>query len=349
MRRVGELWERLVSFENLHAAFLGASRGKRRRPDVLAFAPDVERRLFEIRDALEAGAYGFGPYRTFHVADTKRRLIMAAPFRDRVVHHAIVNVLDPVFDPTLIADTYACRRGKGNHAAMRRLRDLVRGDPRAYALKCDVSRYFASVDHAALLGLLERKVKDRRVLDLCASLVAATPVDPAFGPGRGIPIGNLTSQMFANLYLSPLDGHAKQVLGLGRYLRYVDDIVALDGDKRRLHAALASMEAFAAERLRLAFHPRKSIIAPVRCGVDFVGFVVSPARVRVRRAALVRFRRRERGLRRACWRGELAPERYWRSVESFAAHAAHADAHRLLATMGLQSFRPQGREGGRAE
>lgn len=177
------------------------------------------------------------------------------------------------------------------------------------------------------------------MLDLIASLVAATPEDPAFGPGKGIPIGNLTSQLFANVYLSPLDWHAKQHLRLRRYLRHVDDLVAVDSDKQGLHAALADLDGFAAEHLRLAFHPRKSTVRPVRCGVDFLGFVVFPDRVRVRRAGVRRFRRRERWLRRAFWRGDVSAEHCWRSVESWRAHAAHADSHRLLRSMGLDDSR----------
>jgi hypothetical protein len=191
----------------------------------------AETRSSENRGGCEGLGYRFGSYRSFIVADTKRRLIMAAPVRDRVVHHAIVNVLD----------------------------------------------------------LLARKIKDRRVLSLTASLLAATPVDPVFGAGKGIPIGNLTSQLFANYYLAPLDRHAKEVLRLDRYVRYVDDLIALDGDKTRLHDALASLSTFAGDALRLSFHPQKSRVLPVRCGVEFVGYVVEPGRVRVRSASIRRF------------------------------------------------------------
>jgi hypothetical protein len=340
VRRVGGLFERVASFENLARAFEAAARGKRRRADVREYAMDLERRLFETRAALLAGGYRFGPYRSFQVADSKPRLILAAPFGDRVVHHAIVRVLEPLLDPTFAHACYACRRGQGNHAAVRRLRDYVRGDPRAYALKCDVRRYFDSVDHGLLLGLLERHLSDRRLLDLIAALLAATPRGAGLAPGRGIPIGNLTSQLFANLYLTPLDRYAQGPLGLGRYLRYVDDIVAVDGDPGRLGAALAALGAFAAARLRLSFHPRKASVRPVRCGVDFLGFLVLPTHTRMRRAAVLRFRRRERAQRGAYWRGELSRERYWQSVQSWAAHARHADTGGLLAALGLTTIRP---------
>jgi len=177
------------------------------------------------------------------------------------------------------------------------------------------------------------------VLELTATLLSTIPAEAAAGPGRGIPIGNLTSQLFANVYLSPLDHYAQQHLGLRRYLRYVDDLVAVDEDRQRLQASREALQSFAHERLRLSFHPTKVTVAPVRAGVDFLGFVVFPTHLRVRRAAVCRFRRRERDLRRGYWQGRLTAERYWRSVVSWTAHAAHADSAGLLASLGLGGFR----------
>jgi len=343
MKRAGNLFEPMVSFANLHRAFEDAARGRRRRPAVQEFRVDLERRLFDMREALLVGAWSWGPYRTFLVTDTKPRVIMAAPFPDRVVHHALVNVLDPVLDRSFIDDSFACRTGRGNHAAVQRLRGWIGSAPGAFALRADVRRYFQSIRHDVLLDILARKVKDRRVHGLVASLLAATPVDPELGPGCGIPIGNLTSQLFANVYLSPLDWHAKQALRMRRYVRYVDDIVAMDDDKRRLHDAAAAMQAFLAEHLSLSFHPRKTTVAPVRRGVPFLGFVVFPRQVRVRRDAVRRFRRRERALRASVWRRQIAPERYWNAIDSWLAHAAHSHARGLALGMG---FRIPVREGG---
>ena len=158
MRRIGGLFERLASFENLHAGFVAAWRGKRRTEEIAAFELNLEPRLLDLRDQLIAGTYRFGPYRSFRIFDPKPRTIVAAPFADRVVHHAMCHVIEPVFDATFIPDSFACRVGKGNLAAVLRLRAFARQVPSGWALSCDVRKYFQSVRHAALLGLLARKL-----------------------------------------------------------------------------------------------------------------------------------------------------------------------------------------------
>ena len=194
MIRYGHLFERIAAFDNLLAAWQEARAGKRGKASVARFAFDLEARLHRIRARLLDGTYQFGPYRVFQVCDTKPRLIHAAPFRDRVVHHAIVRLLNPILDPTLIADTFACRAGKGTLAAMKRVRQFVREVPDGYALKCDVRKYFDSIHRETLLGLVARKVKDPRTMELLRRLVEGAPMGQC-GPGRGIPIGNLTSRI----------------------------------------------------------------------------------------------------------------------------------------------------------
>ena len=338
MKRYGNLFARVCSFANLHAAYQEARRGKRRKAYIREFELHLERNLFEMRDELLDGTYRWGSYRVFTVRDPKRRTIMAAPFRDRVLHHAVVRVVEPIFDRSFIDHAYACRQGKGNLAAVLSFARHVRGNPDAYVLKCDVSRYFQSVDHGILMGLVERKIKDPGLLALIRSLVATAPADPAFGEGRGMPIGNLTSQLFANVYLSPLDRHVKQALGMRHYWRYVDDILVAHRSKERLHLARREIGAFLGD-LELELHPKKQTVSPARCGVDFLGYVVYPTHLRVRSEAVRRFRRRERRLKRAYWEGGISAERYWRSVQSWVAHASWADTRRMLARMGLKHAR----------
>jgi len=337
MRRAGDLFERMTSLQNLERAFRAARRGKRGKLAVRAYTYQLEQRLLRTRERLVAGSYRFGPYREFRVCDTKPRKIVAAPFGDRVVHHAICQVIEPIFDRSFIHDSYACRVGKGNLGAVLRLRRFLRAAPRGYVLSCDVRRYFQSVDHDNLLELLARKLKDRRLLELLRDLIETAPVDPEVGPGKGIPIGNLTSQLFANVYLDPLDHFAKERLKLRRYVRYVDDFQAVHPDKKYLHGVRETIRGFLAERLQLKLHPRKATVTPVRCGTDFLGYRVWPHRMRVRRANLRRFIRRERKLRAAYWTGEISAERYWESVTSWLAFAGHADSTGLVRRLGLDT------------
>jgi RNA-directed DNA polymerase len=247
MKRLGGIFEQVVAFDNLLLAFRKARRGKRRRPPVAGFELRLERELLALQLELLTGDYQPGGYRLFTIYERKPRLIAAAPFRDRVVHHALLNVIEPVIDRRFIDDSYACRAGKGTHAAVERYQHWSRRH--AYALKVDIARYFPSIDHDILKGKLRRYLKDARVLRLFDRIIGSGPPfeetgladyfpgDDLFGPierGRGIPIGNLTSQFLANLYLDGFDHFVKEVLGVRPYLRYVDDMVLLDDDKGRL-------------------------------------------------------------------------------------------------------------------
>lgn len=247
MKRVGGFFERIVGFDNLLLAQRRAARGKRCRTSVARFEFHLEHELFELQDELMTGSYQPGEFFTFEVRDPKRRAICAAPFRDRVVHHALCHVLEPHFERRAIFDSYACRLGKGTHAAIARARQFARRHP--YFLKCDVRKFFASVDHGVLFGLLERLFKERPLLDLLARIINHAPPDSA--PGKGLPIGNLTSQHFANLYLGELDHFLKDQLHIKGYLRYMDDFLLFAEDKPSLHLWLADLEDLLEERLDL--------------------------------------------------------------------------------------------------
>ena len=327
MRREKHLFERVVAFGSLHRAFLAASAGKRDRRAVRRFELALETRLWEMHREVAAGAYAWGPYRRFVISDPKRREIRAAPFRDRVAHHAIVAVVDPLFERGFISDTYACIRGRGQHAAVERYRRFVRArDGRGYAVHCDIASYFRSVDHGVLLTLLGRRIADRRLLDLLASLIA----HGGEAPGVGMPIGALTSQMFANLYLDPFDHFMKEELRVRHYVRYMDDFVALVDDRAAARRLLARVEEFLAECLRLRLNPRRRVIAPLAEPRDFLGYVHHPGgRTRVRRRNVKRARRRFEALEEDLRQGRTAPEVARSSIASWIGLAAHADAFRL--------------------
>jgi len=334
MRSEKNLLAKVIAFDNLHRAFGGASHGKRDRPEVREFEYHLETRLFEIRDELAAGEYAWGPFHRFWVNDPKRREIRAAPFRDRVVHHALFNVLDPIFRRGFIADSYACIPGRGTHRAVERYRAFVRARAgRGYRLQGDVKRYFASVDHAVLLGRLERRVGDGRLLNLLGTLVT----HGAERPGCGIPIGSLTSQLFANVYLDALDHFVKERLRVRHYLRYMDDFLLLASDRREARDRLGQVREFLTEQLRLELNPRRVSVAPISEPCDLLGYVHhADGRTRVRRRSVRRLWRRVPALGRRVAAREIDPDDARASVASWFGLAAHADAFRLSKSMFTQ-------------
>ncbi len=312
MKRHGNLWDTLVSFENLHQAYQQAIKGKRSRPDVAAFIFNAEAELITLWDELRCKTYQPSPYRTFHVYEEKKRLISAAPIRDRVVHHTLCNVLEPVFEKRFIFDLYSNRKGKGQHQAVTRAQRFANMFP--YVLKCDIKKYFPTIDHGILKQTLRRKIKCRATLWLADLIIDHSnpqiQVDDYF-PGdqldmplerrKGLPIGNQTSQFFANLYLDPLDHFVKEVLRVRGYLRYVDDFLLFGSEKRALWQQHQQIEEFLnADRLKL--NPNASHLYRVCDSFPFLGYRVFPAVILVKRAAILRFRRRVkhvRALRRA--------------------------------------------------
>lgn len=339
MKRHGRLFDRLVSFENLLAAAQAARRGKRLKPNVARFDFDLERELFALQQELRSQTYRPGPYRTFTMREPKVRLISAAPYRDRVVHHALCRIIEPIFDRTFIKDSYACRVDKGAHLAVEEFSRHARRY--RYVLKCDIAKYFPSIDHEILIALLEKKIKDPRVLWLIRVIVAASNEqefvcrhfdgDDLFSPlarRRGIPIGNLTSQFFANVYLSGLDHFVKERLRCRAYLRYCDDFVVFGDETRDLWPIKEAMGDYLVG-LRLTLHPRKCQVMPTRAGVDFLGYRVFPTHRRLRAMTAKRAIRRLREKARACEQGVLSEERWRQSLASWLGHAQHADTYGL--------------------
>jgi retron-type reverse transcriptase len=284
MKRAGNLVERIADADNLRLAFWKASRGKRAKPEVLRFRADLDARLRCLRDELLSGCVRWGPYRTFMVFDPKERTICAAPFRDRVAQHAIMNVVEPHFEVYQIHDSYACRRGKGLDGAIARAVRFCRtGD---WYLKMDVRKYFDSIDHATLKGLLCRRFKDPLLLALLDGVIDSHEDSP----GRGVPIGNLTSQFFANHYLGVLDHHCKQALGCQRYLRYMDDFVVWDSQKDRLRQVGHEIAGFLGDSLKLDLKP--VCLNACSRGMTFLGYRVYPGHVRLAARSRKRFRRK---------------------------------------------------------
>jgi retron-type reverse transcriptase len=321
MKRQTDLFERITCFHNLLVAAHKAARGKRDKPSVARFEFYLEQELLALQEELHNRSYRPGAFFTFEVCDPKRRRICAAPFRDRVVHHAVCNVLEPFFEQRLIFDSYACRLGKGVHAAIARAQQFA--SRYRYFLKCDVRKYFESVDHAVLQTLLARLFKDAPLLALLNRIIEHAPPDAE--PGKGLPIGNLTSQHFANLYLGELDHYLKDRLRVGGYLRYMDDLLLFADDKPTLHQWLAELRQFLQGNLRLQLKDKATLLAPVTEGIPFLGLRIYPGVLRLNQRTLRRFRRQVRGRERAYQAGRLSLDDLTQAIASLFAHVAHAD------------------------
>lgn len=325
MKTYKNLFPKIVSWENLVSAFGKTYRGQKNSAIANAFHFNLEEELLKLQKELESQTYKPDRYRQFWAFDPKRRLISAPSFRDRVVHHALCNIITPIFDKTFIFDSYACREGKGTHKAIERLTKFMkaaslRSKGKVYALKCDVKKYFASVDQSIVFSLVKRKIADSRVLWLIKLILGSSE--------DGIPIGNLTSQLFANVYLNELDHFVKDDLRVKFYLRYVDDFIILDCSKEKLHQIKKEVVDFLAT-LKLELHTKKIRVFPVSKGVDFLGFVNFLTHRKLRKRNVVCFKRR---LKRMVWlskEGKISEERVLRSVQSWLAHAKHANTYKL--------------------
>lgn len=337
MKTHKNLYPQIWSFENLLAAAKKAQRGKRREAEVYAFNAGLEQNLLQLQEELRDQTWKPGAYRDFYVYEPKKRLVSAAPYRDRVVHHALCRVLEPIWERMFIFDSYACRIGKGTHKAADRYTQFSR--KARYVLKCDIRRYFENVDHAVLLGEISRYVKDQGVLWLVRTILESNGTRPAATPGRGIPIGNLTSQFFANVYLNRFDHWMKEEQGFSFYIRYVDDFVVLANEKAVLHQALAAIEARLAAQ-GLSVHPAKRIVFPVAEGCDFMGYRIWPDHRRLR--PKTGYHGRRKLVRLACryGNGEVSLERVRSSVAAWIGHVRHADTWGLRrAVLGDMVFR----------
>ena len=321
MKRVGYLFDRITVLDNLLLASKKAFRGKKRKPRVAAFYFNLEHELVALHRELLSGAYQPRPYRTFIIYEPKKRQICAADFRDRVVHHAICNLLDPLFESGMISDTYACRINKGTHAAVDRTQHFVQRYP--YFLRCDIRKYFDSIDHEVLKALIRRKIKDTRLLSLL-DLIIDQPL-PGSRPGKGLPIGNLTSQYFANVYLGQLDHFLKDRLGVNGFIRYMDDFILFGKNKSVLKEHLESIRDYVDSTLHLELKEKAILLAPVKQGISFLGFRVFPGIVRLDNRKWARFKRIVRKLEQQFIHGEIDEEELARRVAAMIGHVQHAN------------------------
>lgn len=270
------------------------------------FEFSLEDSIFTLHGALARGMYQHSSYMPFRVCDTKPRQIHKATVVDRLVHHSLFRILNPIFDRIFIEDSYSCRKGKGTHAGLVRLkyfcgRSSAGGRRVVWGLKCDVKRFFDSVDHEVLLKLIERRVVCKGTLHIVRHILESF----CTVPGKGLPLGNVTSQLFANIYLHELDRYVKHELGVRYYLRYCDDFLLLDREHERLVRLKEYIEVFLRDRLLLELHPDKVRLRTWRMGIDWVGYVVRPRCMVLRTTTCRRMMRQASGRNTASYLGML--------------------------------------------
>ena len=328
-------YERIISLENLLAAWKEFKRGKTRKQDVQEFDAALEENLFEIHNALKRKIYCPAPYVSFFVSDPKRRSIHKACVRDRVVHQALFRVLYPVFNKTFIHDSYSCRLGKGTHRGVRQLARYLRAvsgnhSRTAYALKCDIRKFFENIDHDILVGLIEKRICDVGTRWLIRKIIDSFAISKDYPCSKtGLPLGNVTSQLFSNIYLNEFDQWAKHILKARYYLRYCDDFLIISRDKRELEQALSYMKVFLHEHLKLDLHPNKVKIIKVRQGVDFLGYVTLSHATMVRTVSKNRMLRKLQEKKKLVQKGTITEESFNHSRQSYLGMLAHANTQKL--------------------
>ena len=273
MKVYKNIFEKIISPESLFTAWEGFRKDKGRRGDVMAFEFLLEQNIFNLHNELKTKSYKHSPYHSFFIQDPKQRHIHKAEVKDRLVHHAVFSVLNPLFEPTFIDFSFSCRKGKGTHKGVETLGKILRTASRnntkpCFVLKCDIRKFFRSVDHKILFSIIEERVKDLDVLWLVREIIESFP--------DGVPIGNLTSQLFANVYLNRLDQFVKNKLKVRFYLRYTDDFILVSDSPDILKSWLAYIKLFLEQSLKLQLHPNKVVIRKYHQGIDFLGYVQFP-------------------------------------------------------------------------
>jgi len=340
---IGHTFEQIYNFENILDAAYQCRKGKTKAHTTLCFFNNLEENIIHIQNELMWGMYKMSDYHHFYVFEPKRRLISAPHFRDRVVQRAIYNIIEQLFDKQYIHDSYACRRGKGTHKGANRaqafIRDVERKHGKAFALKADISRYFSSIDHYILKSIIGAKIRCSHTKRLLFYIIDNSPSD---AHGVGIPLGNLTSQIFANIYLNELDRFAKHKLKAKNYIRYMDDFVIIHHDKTQLHQWRRDIELFLHQQLRLKTNSKTQVFPVAKKNgraLDFLGYRIYSTHRLLRKSTVKRIKTKLKKYRKQYAIGEIQFSEINQSIQSWLGHASHADAHHLKQALFKEPFR----------
>jgi len=333
----------IVSYENILNSAYQCRKGKANSPATLNFFNNLEENVINLYNELNWGTYELSNYHHFYVFEPKRRLISAPNFRDRVVHRAIFNVIEPLFDKTFIHHSYACRNNKGAHkgadVAQRQIQQIERKHGVAYALKADISKYFSSVDHEILKRLLSNKIKCEMTLTLLHYIIDASPSD---SPGVGMSLGNLTSQIFANVYLHELDWYVKHTLKVKNYTRYMDDFVIIHQNKNYLHAQRIAIQNFLQHHLKLKTNSKTQVFPIAKKGgraLDFLGYRIYSTHRLLRKSSVKSIKGK---LKKFHWQYanyQINLPKINQSIQSWLGHASHASSYNLRKKLLTPTFK----------
>jgi retron-type reverse transcriptase len=324
------LWGKIVDFENVYHAYRDAIDKKRYRNEILHFKLNLEENLFTIIQDLQDGTYRQLPLRQHYIYEPKRRLISAPAFRDRVVHHSLVRVIEPLFERRFIDSTFACRVGRGTHASVKNVfhrTQLARKNWKNYwVLKGDISDFFASINHDVLKKIIRQTIRDKKVLHFIDTII----IDVFSTQGRngvGIPIGTLASQLFANAYLDPLDHFIKEDKQIKHYVRYMDDFVIIHYNKKYLQTLYKDIETFLNEKLSIKLNPKTSIY-PGKHGINFCGYWIWPTHIKPRKSTVKRAKRRFKKFSKEYQENPHILEHAKMSIMSFFGYIKHCSGYK---------------------
>lgn len=344
MKTYTNLFERIYSFDSLYRAYCRARLGKRQRVSVMLFEQNLEGNLIQLQNELIWDMYKTGNYHRFEVFEPKQREVAALPFRDRVVQHSLIAVIEPIWERRFIADSYACRKGRGLFNGTDRVQSMMRATLRKhgqlFALKLDVRKFFASIDHSVIKKLLRQRIGCERTLALCDEILASSVQIPTLTP-KGLPIGNLTSQLWANIYLHELDHYAKHTLRVKNYVRYMDDVVVIHHDKDYLHDLCSKFTDFLNDELRLEVNDKTQVFPiSIKHGraLDFLGYRIWPTHRLIRKNSAKRMTRSLKQFTKLYAINKLSLEKIEQSVRSWVAHCSYASSHKIRSAV-LSRFR----------
>ena len=335
MKIYKDLYWLIISPKTLFHVWEVFKADKKNKLDVINFELELEKNIFDLYRDLKNETYKHGPYKGFWIHDPKLRKIHKATVRDRVLHHAIFNVLNPIFEPTFISNSFSCRIGKGTHKGMKKVAEMIctvsqNNTRQCYALKCDVRKFFNSIDHDILIRIISRRIKDEKVMILMREVIESYVASrPNLFERRGVPIGNLTSQIFANIYMNEFDQIAKQILKIKYYARYTDDFIVVSTDKTYLENLIVKIQEFLRTKLYLELHPKKVIITKHIRGVDFLGYVILPEHIKLRTKTKRKIPKKIQEMVIRYKQGKITKLTLYSSFQSYLGVLSHANAYKL--------------------
>ena len=324
----------MVSSRHLFLCWDHFKRGKRKKKDILSFERRLEDYIFQLEEELKSLSYRHGPYHTFKVCDPKERSISKACVRDRLVHEMLHSVLTYVFDKKFMFHSFSSRLGKGTHQGILHLKKMIKkvssnGQRHCYALKMEIFRFFDTINHSILKKLIRRNIRDRRTLVIIDLVIDSFRVTSGPLGNAGIPLGNVTSQLFSNLYLHELDMFVKHVLKECYYLRYCDDFLILGNDEGSLKKLIFPIQKFLLDKLQIKLHPKKISLKKLSQGIDFLGYVIFMKHSLLRIHTKQRMKRRLSSAYEKLLHCKMSPESMDQRLNSYLGLLSHANQHDL--------------------